>query len=987
MVIVKANVIPVRVKRLLELSREVLSVSQPERTLVLDGNAFSIQSSWIVGLSDAHAKMLWNEFLERLRGLLEHLASAVRVLISNNKMGKDRSEILAVLDATADIIAYALKWPLYGYGARHTNILAPHIGVIAYKLLRLVCRDFVEKKDRLTIYHQAYEWIMHAKPNAERLCGSSDEVITKALSELGAIISELAGVRIGAKSLQQLLEYILYTIPADTRPGLNVSSLNLHLLLSSAIASAFMGSNDELRPIVRLAALLHDVGKPFDYEHHVEESVNYAKRILEPLASLELEGITRYLEIVFKLIETHHNELECIDALSSALDGNARIVCNAVINGDRYSASVDRLVDLVMHAYDCATGKRDKALCRILEELELTSSIKELAQAIIEELRKIGIAIKEGPQALDIAYRGRIERGKRQVLWSLWKNLWAQRQDLLTQVSRALAKALYKLSPQMLGTNSRSSDGSARVKLLVVDIGGIQTSIRETLKLRVLAGISLAIDYLTYVAIPLTIDEVLGAPIESIVFAGGGTLHAIVRPDADSSCGDRVRRRALEGLLGLVLPGVHIRIGLSDIDLDAPFGYAFAISRAYSAIDAERISVKKVNGLRLNAGLQRFTKPCAYCYVRPAQLRLGSDAVCLTCFIRYKASELMGYNHRLRRLEHLLESVDPKLIDRLRSYLKDPLRLLALPYRDSIAFLKADGNLTSVLMSASITPSTYYEKSVRVDLALRRGLQTVLEILNTMLRRGANEREAVAAASTLTLSLLYAGGDDVAAILPAGLALPFAMLLSYTFAAELGFLASLSVGIAAGPRHQPIWWLYEAADKLLEEAKSNARELVLTSLLSVRPLESVASLCYDYSRRALTWTKAIRKLREERLGPLPLFSRQWKCLLHIAAALMSLEVSPQEFPLTLSRDEELEKLLANILRNSLSSTKALENMKELNRILTIYPSIYALPFILAEEDGGRHPLYRLVIEVSANDIKLVPRLLLELYTVSKLMGG
>ncbi|NPA85558.1 MAG: HD domain-containing protein [Crenarchaeota archaeon] len=116
------------------------------------------------------------------------------------------------------------------------------------------------------------------------------------------------------ESVGSSAELALYLIPADTRPGLNVSSLPSHSLMTSALVVAKGG--DELE---RACALLHDVGKALNPKRHTI----VAEKFLEDVK----EVFGKDYQILLECVKKHHSE-----------DANPKIK-----EADRFASSSDRI--------------------------------------------------------------------------------------------------------------------------------------------------------------------------------------------------------------------------------------------------------------------------------------------------------------------------------------------------------------------------------------------------------------------------------------------------------------------------------------------------------------------------------------------------------------------------------------------------------------------------------------------------------------------
>ncbi len=389
--------------------------------------------------------------------------------------------------------------------------------------------------------------------------------------------------------------------------------------------------------------------------------------------------------------------------------------------------------------------------------------------------------------------------------------------------------------------------------------------------------------------------------------------------------------------------------------------------------------------------------------MRPALFSVAGEEMCITCYSRYRAFDSLGFRARSRAVaDHGIRIED------------EPVIALTAPRGSKLAVVKVDGNAMSVFMSSSLTPSVYFEKSVRIDLALKRGIRAVYETIWKLLREtksGGSVTEYLAAIAVH--SFMYAGGDDALLILPHEASLATALLVAYVFAAETGFQASLSVGVAAGPREQPIWWLLDAAEELLESAKEVVRGESLAALREYPGSRVTAggAVLYDYmasgaltglrvdSRLSRRWRTVSRLARLFGAAPLPRL---------VLAAIGSPKdmvrgVTPAKLfeqpPRSMSEDEAIEAILVDVLRGVLlGSIDARSVYRTVERAAAMPGDPRIAPWVVVERlseaagtDGGAyHELLQLLASL-ADGGRLSPEqvssLIVELYLVSKLLGG
>ena len=214
----------------------------------------------------------WKKALMKLREFIKICWSRV----SKEKIASVDDKIALI----ADLISIFLKVPM---NREILPQIAPNPMKI-YMALRLLCihertRKKVEKilGDALSLYRWEYKEFMEA-------------LKTFLSSDMMQILD--------GKETVEIVERVWNTLPADTRPGFNASSLIAHLLLSSALAwsiSVKRGLTHHAQ-LIRLIAILHDMGKPFDYERHYEVGADIAKFLLEDvLSKSEINMIIQFI--------------------------------------------------------------------------------------------------------------------------------------------------------------------------------------------------------------------------------------------------------------------------------------------------------------------------------------------------------------------------------------------------------------------------------------------------------------------------------------------------------------------------------------------------------------------------------------------------------------------------------------------------------------------------------------------------------------------
>lgn len=122
-------------------------------------------------------------------------------------------------------------------------------------------------------------------------------------------------------------------LPADTRPGLNFSSLYVHLRETGAVAYCLAVNRrmgDDKAQVARLAGLLHDLGKPVDWRNHNERGEH---KVRELLGGVLDDGL---VDLLCSAVRFHH--------FPDSAPAKARWLAQLVSEADVATASSDRVL-------------------------------------------------------------------------------------------------------------------------------------------------------------------------------------------------------------------------------------------------------------------------------------------------------------------------------------------------------------------------------------------------------------------------------------------------------------------------------------------------------------------------------------------------------------------------------------------------------------------------------------------------------------------
>jgi len=565
-------------------------------------------------------------------------------------------------------------------------------------------------------------------------------------------------------------------LPSDTRPGLNISNLIPHLLLTSAITWCKTFKKDrkdrEESALLRLAALLHDIGKPFNYKEHYKVSRQIAEYIME-----QLPIQNNHRDRILEWVETHHLEkIPQLDVLTEA---------------DRFASAIDRLGEVV-------------------DEL-LKNEVNNIAA-------QLGLNSEH-------AYH------KGEESWEFWRKV-GEDVERFKVLCESFINELRELPDielrSVVGKEEKVEQG---VSLCCIDIGGIQDFIMRTRELRCVAASSLLVDYATVAYIPLLLqlelerESGVWLPFESFLYNLGGVVLFVAPTElADhlEQNWDAIRKR-FEGYFDLYF--AHTPLSTS---------YYKAYGRLYS-----EMALKKITSQPLRESARRLLQRsgtgelCQKCYSEPAakQTEFG-EKLCELCSKLYELGSEMHFKRRWQS-EFVVEDskIKPEECFNTTWGQYDIMYFIAGHSREeierrerkrNIALIKVDGNLMGVFFAKSISIADAVERSARVDLALKEAFEDAI----SRILKAVSGVDGVAAKQTvaaLKLGLLYMGGDDALIICPSWVALPLAVDIARAFNEKMGGECSLSVGLVAAPPEHDIWALMDASSQLLDEAKKIGR--------------------------------------------------------------------------------------------------------------------------------------------------------------------
>lgn len=588
--------------------------------------------------------------------------------------------------------------------------------------------------------------------------------------DFGKLVGSLPVAKLLSRDIGELVYSMWIAFPADTRPGYNTSSLIAHLLLTSAVAWALNYGVDACEEgTIRLAALLHDIGKASDPERHVEESLRIADYLLSGVVPPDR------LDEVKKLIKTHH---EVDSPLKSA---------------DEVASEADRLNNLVREVL----GPRLEALEKLIGKRRDSWDFWKNLYSRREELRERDLVLTEDPvRELSETFLREVTRRKvREVSAKELPELKvvlvdiASIQDFVYRAQElkavAAASSIVDLITQAHILIYLRSQGFRVPPEAVVYSGGGNI-------LMIVPGkeVQRVLDYLEDYSKNL---QVLGSPL------------SINYSVANFSSNYQHLSRTLGEGLALRKVSVRLRHDIKEIVGDRDTR-AELCRLCYSDLAVEHVETPegRVPVCRLCNRLYELGVEIHFSSKWSSEISLAGDS-----FSAREAFE-RDWKEVSKWIMEIVSGHDPE-------ELPNPPRL-----RD-YSVVKFDGNLIGSFMLDSISFTDAVERSFRIDLATKRAYFRALEALYEALKNVKGKVVARREVARVFLGTAYMGGDDGLLIVPSWVSIPLAQLLAEEFARELGLARGLVVAVTGGHARMNLWLLIDCASELMERAKGVAR--------------------------------------------------------------------------------------------------------------------------------------------------------------------
>ena len=558
-------------------------------------------------------------------------------------------------------------------------------------------------------------------------------------------------------------------LPADTRPGYNTSGLIPHLLVTSAIAWALAveeGLDREGTAKARLAALLHDMSKPFNYRRHWEITdkvvdLVFDRNVLGPELVDELKQVVR----------KHHTR-------------SGDIIGKIIHEADVSAASVDRLSKLTEKILQNELGDKYSVLYGSGEEaweewakLENTrpGKIRELTQKFLGSLKNLNID-------------GEIGRGSR------------ENED---------GKLLYFLVD--LG-------GIQEFIFRTVDLRTVTAS---SYLIDFIASVYVLMGLQHY----LSKDENVWIPVEAFMINGGGNLSFIAPRTLEDSLNKHLEKikNNLRSFLGIRLyygntvltdsfartaSSAALATNLQKIKRDEAPSLKFVPLPLCKYCNTNTVEIPEENICRLCSDLHKIG----------TQIHFKEKWVSGFTLLP-KHLEIGPPNTPLDPEKDIMYIISGHTVDEYDKVQRGDIK------KRNVAVVKFDANMMGVFFAGSVSLTDALERSWRVDMSLKMAYQEALCEMYEAVSKVAGKEQAELAVRQCYLGTLYIGGDDGLIICPSWASIPLALGISKYFNEGVGGVLTLSIGLVATPPEHDIWSSIEAVSALLTKAKKCGRRI------------------------------------------------------------------------------------------------------------------------------------------------------------------
>ena len=636
----------------------------------------------------------------------------------------------------------------------------------------------------------------------------SDRMLDELISKIITKFDDSSRIKDLADGLYELLEQneLMKNISSDSR--FPVCSLFHHLKNTSGIAVCLLLQRIEKDPVyvkkvldnygitaqydakdlvalVRVAALLHDIGKPRSftsdsrytkYHYHTRQTKEVIETILYDTTSILVSKFE--LEKILPQLASRHHGRDTTNELERLLS-----------KADTVASAADR-VNEVKGKFDI---ERDT--------IEITNRDRIFPHEI--NFDAADLKCLETPHTCVLG-NGTVQKKKVQL---------KEGNDKTAQLF--IDRTVGGGPIQYLG---HMTPLTGKIGILSLDMSGIQGFIGEADKLKMLRGGSSIVDECLDIAAEAISKHVCK---EAVLFKGGGNLLSFV-PDIEV-VKEKLQNEIKTGIKEASKNGLEAAVISFSTDLATVAGeFHELLDRSQSLLDQDKNRTYQISIIPERKDI------CEYCSTRP--LPASSD-MCKVCTVKKQRGEAEKFSMSRKFIKNTYGANYPTELIHLGS---------------SIGALVVDGNMMGMLFQQTTTPAEYTFKSQSFEQRFNRVLQETIasfvddrELRKLLLNK-------VDGIEYIGLDVLYSGGDDVLILMNAKGVLQFAETLISNISKEFMFkktfqngtifsnpVVTVSCGIAIADSRFPVYFLLDAARKMESKSKDAFRDRTKTDDLDL----------------------------------------------------------------------------------------------------------------------------------------------------------
>ncbi|MFQ6062055.1 MAG: HD domain-containing protein [Methanosarcinales archaeon] len=542
-------------------------------------------------------------------------------------------------------------------------------------------------------------------------------------------------------------------------------------------------SDKDFIAIIRIASLLHDIGKLRSYSEHKTNVPYYfhttqTKEIIEEILAKARQDIVekhQLKKILPYLASRHHSR----DA-QTKLEG-------LISSADSVASAADRTYEV--------SGKFIEGTLTVQSEDKIFPHLIDFSGGDLQ--------CDEVPNTEIIGYRQEISKKVRLKTNEKTIKLF---QDLIVDGGPM----------EYLGTPRKLS---GTIGILALDIIGIQAFIREAEKLPMLRGGSAIITEVLEKSKQLIEREVCP---EAVLFCGGGNLLAFIPVNMQESLKKKITELVKSNSGGGLKAGVIAYEEKLDI-----------IAGSFNSVLAEvqnRLQAQKNKSYYAEIKHpKKRDDVCEFCGKRIATGICNEERCCTVCAEKRHEGIISRFVPLMKG-----EYIPREILEKYK--LNYPMQLEHIG--DSIAVLTLDGNMMGRIFGQTKTPAEYTFKSEEFDKEFKSILKNTIyefasaniDLVKHKVKAEKSEKEYFG------IDVLYVGGDDVKIIMNARGAIKFCEEFIKKVAKEFCFkkkilnqyfrnpVVTISCGIAVADYKFPIYFLLDKSSEMEGIAKKAFRK-------------------------------------------------------------------------------------------------------------------------------------------------------------------